>query len=52
MCYSDTDSIITNCCLKEHPDLMKKYMWDGCGKALGALKNECEDMLNSKILDK
>ena len=38
--YCDTDSVITNCCLADHEDLMKEYCWDGTGDALGSLKNE------------
>lgn len=51
MAYSDTDSIITDCCIKNYPDLMENYMWDGCGKELGSLKNECEDMLSGELTD-
>jgi hypothetical protein len=47
--YSDTDSIITDCNLSNHDDLMKRFMWDGCGKALGALKNECLDKVEGLI---
>jgi len=47
--YSDTDSIITTCNLRQHPDLMKRFMWDGCGNALGALKNECLDKAKGKL---
>jgi hypothetical protein len=41
--YCDTDSIITNLNISAYPDIMKKYMWDGTGEALGALKNEIEE---------
>ena len=47
--YCDTDSIMTNCDISKHPDLMKSYMWDGiddlskAGEALGALKNEADE---------
>ena len=49
----DTDSVITDCKLIDYPELMKKYMWDGCGEALGALKNECDDFIkdNFKTID-
>ena len=30
---------------------MKKYMWDGCGEALGALKNECDDYVKKDIYE-
>lgn len=39
--YCDTDSIITDCKLSDHSDLMDRYCWDGVGDALGSLKNEC-----------
>ena len=39
--YCDTDSIITNCSLVQHDDLMKSYCWDKTGDELGSLKNEC-----------
>jgi DNA-binding HxlR family transcriptional regulator len=41
--YCDTDSIITTCKLSEHKDLMKEFMPDGTGDALGSLKNEISD---------
>jgi hypothetical protein len=41
--YCDTDSVITTIHLEDHIDLMKEFMWDGCGKDLGALKNEIAD---------
>ena len=41
--YCDTDSIMTNCNLKEHPELMKEFCPDGTGDALGSLKNELHD---------
>jgi len=41
--YIDTDSAIIDIKLEEHSDLMKKFMWDGCGGELGALKNEIKD---------
>jgi len=47
--YSDTDSIITDCNLRNYPDLMERFMWDGCGAELGALKNECYDKCVSKL---
>ena len=46
--YTDTDSIITNYNVRTNPDMMKRYMWDGCGKALGAIKNECDDSCMDK----
>jgi DNA polymerase elongation subunit (family B) len=54
--YFDTDSMITTCNLKQHDDLMAKYMWDGCGNELGALKNEaldkCKKVLSTEDLKK
>jgi hypothetical protein len=47
--YSDTDSIITDCNIRQHTDLMEKFMWDGCGAELGALKNECGEKCESKL---
>lgn len=41
----DTDSVITSCKINDYPQLMAKYMWDGCGEALGALKNEADDVV-------
>ena len=41
----DTDSVVCNCKLNDYPELMKKFMWDGCGEDLGSLKNECIDVL-------
>jgi hypothetical protein len=31
--------------LNDYPDLMEEFMWDGCGDALGSLKNEADDHL-------
>jgi len=44
----DTDSIITNIKINDHPDLMREYMWDGCGDELGSLKNEADDFIKDK----
>lgn len=38
--YCDTDSIVCNLKLSDHPDLMAKYRRDGRGHNLGGLKNE------------
>ncbi len=38
--YCDTDSIICNVRLSDHPDLIKKWRKDLTGDALGSLKNE------------
>lgn len=53
--YSDTDSIITTCNLRNFPDLMERFMWDGRtdalsgGTELGALKNECVDKCKKEL---
>ena len=44
----DTDSVITDLNISEYPDLMSEFMWDGCGDALGSLKNEADDHLKKK----
>ena len=40
--YCDTDSIMCNINIKEYPDLIKEYQWDGTGNELGSLKNEAK----------
>lgn len=53
--YCDTDSVITNCDITKHPDIMKEFCWDGTGDALGSLKNELLDKIvkhNKKNKDK
>jgi len=40
--YTDTDSIMCNVNIKEYPDLLKEYQWDGTGNELGSLKNEAK----------
>ena len=49
--YCDTDSVITNIDLsaEESKQLKKKYQWDGCGKELGTLKNECEEKVEDSM---
>jgi hypothetical protein len=47
--YCDTDSIMTDCRLSDYPDLMKEFMWDGCGDALGALKNEADGKVKKAL---
>ena len=44
----DTDSIITNIKINDHPDLMREYIWDGCGDEPGSLKNEADDFIKEK----
>lgn len=29
--------------------MMKRFMWDGCGNELGAIKNECLDKIKGKL---
>jgi hypothetical protein len=47
--YCDTDSIMTDCNLSKYPDLMAEFMWDGCGDALGALKNEADGKVKKAL---
>lgn len=49
--YCDTDSVITNCNLAEHQDLMIKFCPDGTGDELGSLKNEITDKMATKKKD-
>jgi hypothetical protein len=49
--YYDTDSVITDKNIKECPTVMRDYQTDGCGDALGMLKNECTAILNKKHKD-
>lgn len=43
--YCDTDSIISNLDISKIPELFKKLVPDGEGKALGSLKNELPEKL-------
>jgi hypothetical protein len=43
--YCDTDSVITSCDLTKHEDLMKEFIPDKTGDALGSLKNEVADLV-------
>jgi DNA polymerase elongation subunit (family B) len=43
--YCDTDSVITNCDITKHDDIMKEFCWDKTGDALGSLKNELLDKI-------
>jgi hypothetical protein len=47
--YCDTDSIMTDCRLSDYTDLMTEFMWDGCGDALGALKNEADGKVKKAL---
>ena len=49
---NDTDSIITDCNISKYDDLMKNYMWDGCGDELGSLKNEADEKIEKSIKNK
>ena len=46
---NDTDSIVSDCNMSKYPDLMLKYMWDGCGDALGSLKNEADEKVEKLV---
>ena len=41
--YCDTDSAILTKSMKDFPDIMAKYCWDGTGDELGSMKNEADD---------
>jgi hypothetical protein len=43
--YCDTDSVITNCDITKHKDIMKEFCWDNTRDALGSLKNELLDKI-------
>jgi len=49
--YSDTDSVICNINLNDHPALKKEFQWDGNGVELGSLKNECDEYVE-KVVNK
>lgn len=49
--YCDTDSVICNINLNDHPQLRQKFQWDGIGAELGCLKNECDEYIE-KIVSK
>ena len=55
MYYCDTDSIICDLDISKHDDLMTRYGWDGkkdlskMGLALGALKNEADELFEGKV---
>lgn len=48
--YCDTDSVICNIDLEDHPDIKKRFQWDGVGNELGTLKNECVDAVKEKLI--
>jgi hypothetical protein len=53
--YCDTDSCICNIKLKDYPELMEEFCWDGTGEALGSMKNEAEEKLEKyfkKVIEK
>lgn len=47
--YCDTDSVITNGCIENDPELMKEFMWDGTGEALGSLTNEARELVEKEL---
>ena len=47
--YCDTDSVICDINLNDHPDLKGEYQWDGDGTELGSLKNECDEVVEKKM---
>ena len=47
--YADTDSCIMTKSMKEFPDIMEKYCWDGTGDELGSMKNEADDEVKDHI---
>ena len=47
--YCDTDSVICNINLCDHPKLQEKFQWDGDGSELGSLKNECDELVEKKL---
>ena len=47
--YMDTDSIITDICISDYPDLQRRYMKNG-GSALGELKNEFPSLSDYGII--
>ena len=56
--YCDTDSLATNRPMNRCGEdtvnknfLLDKYFWDGKGRALGTLKNECTEELEHHIMD-
>jgi hypothetical protein len=49
--YMDTDSVICDINLNDHPDIKAKFQWDGDGTELGSLKNECDEVVE-KLLKK
>ena len=47
--YCDTDSVICNINLSDHPEIQKEFQWDGDGSELGSLKNECDDVVEKQL---
>lgn len=47
--YCDTDSMITNYCIENDPELCEKLMGKERGEKLGQLKNECVDKYNKYL---
>ena len=47
--YADTDSCIMTKSMKDYPDIMEKYCWDGTGDELGSMKNEADDEVKDHL---
>ncbi len=47
--YCDTDSVICDINLNDHPEIKEEYQWDGDGSELGSLKNECDEVVEKKL---
>ena len=47
--YCDTDSVICNININDHPELKNKHQWDGDGSELGSLKNECDEKVEGLL---
>lgn len=43
--YCDTDSVITNLNINDHPTIKQEFMKDNDGEAMGMLKNEIHDKI-------
>jgi hypothetical protein len=46
--YTDTDSVIVDKSIKDCPTVLAKFQQDGCGDALGSLKNEAVAILKKR----
>lgn len=50
--YCDTDSVIVDRSIKDCPTVLQKFQSDGCGDALGMLKNEATAIIKKKLKKK